>query len=94
MSAEEACNLGLVNHVVPELELEAKASEILSALRQMSVPALELARRTIVDTTGRSFDDALKHAEDLYLNKLMLLKDPVEGVQAFMNKRPPVWKHK
>src|SRR5262252_7379084 len=69
MSAEEACNLGLVNHVVPELELEAKASEILSTLRQMSVPALELARRTIVDATGRPFEDALKHAEDLYLNK-------------------------
>src|SRR5215467_2181238 len=59
MSAEEACSLGLVNYVVPELELESKAAEILGALRQMSVPALELARRSIVETAGRSFEDAL-----------------------------------
>lgn len=94
MSAEEACALGLVNHVVPELELESKAAEILAVLKQMSVPALELARRAIVETGGRSFDDALKHAEDLYLNRLMLHKDPIEGVQAFTDKRPPLWKHK
>jgi cyclohexa-1,5-dienecarbonyl-CoA hydratase len=94
MSAEEAWRLGLVNHVVPELELEIKAAEIFAALRQMSVPALELGRRAIVETGSRSFDEALKHAEDLYLNRLMLHKDPIEGVQAFIDKRPPVWKHK
>jgi len=94
MTADEARALGLVNHVVPELELEAKAAEVLGALRQMSVPALELARRAISEAAGRSFEDALKRAEDIYLNRLMMHKDPIEGVQAFMDKRPPVWKHK
>jgi len=94
LTAEEARMLGLVNHVVPEAELESKTHEILDVLRQMSVPALETARRTMVEAAGLPFDAALKKAEDIYLNKLMSYKDPQEGVQAFVDKRAPVWRHK
>jgi len=94
LTAEEARAVGLVNYVVPELELEAKAAEVLAVLRQMSVPALEKARRAIAETAGMPFEDALKHAEQIYLNDLMSFRDPLEGVQAFVEKRTPVWKHK
>jgi cyclohexa-1,5-dienecarbonyl-CoA hydratase len=94
ITAEEARQVGLVNYLVSELELETKAEEVLASLRQMSVPALELARRAITEAAGLSFDEALRRAEDIYLNELMSHKDPVEGVQAFIEKRPPVWKHK
>jgi hypothetical protein len=33
-------------------------------------------------------------AEKMYLNELMTGLDPVEGLAAFMEKRPPVWKHR
>src|SRR5215469_14200711 len=57
LTAEEALSLGLVNYVVSELELETKAGEILGALRQLSVPALEMARRAMVDADGLSFEE-------------------------------------
>ncbi|HEX8186110.1 MAG TPA: enoyl-CoA hydratase/isomerase family protein, partial [Blastocatellia bacterium] len=44
LTAEAALSLGLVNHVVADTELEAKAEEVLGALRQMSAPALEMSR--------------------------------------------------
>jgi cyclohexa-1,5-dienecarbonyl-CoA hydratase len=94
LTAEEARALGLVNYVVAELELENKAAEILGALRQLSAPALELTRKAMVQAEGLAFDDALKQAEDIYLNQLMAHKDPSEGVQAFIDKRTPVWKHR
>jgi cyclohexa-1,5-dienecarbonyl-CoA hydratase len=94
LTAEEARALGLVNHVVPELELEAKAAGILDVLRQMSVPALEITRRTMAEVSGLPFEDALKKAEDAYLNKLMSCRDPLEGIQAFIDKRAPAWKHR
>lgn len=94
LTAETACALGLVNHVVGEQELETKAEELFTALRQLSVPALEMARRAMVQTAGLGFDEALKCAENLYLNRLMSYKDPQEGVEAFIEKRPPRWKHK
>jgi cyclohexa-1,5-dienecarbonyl-CoA hydratase len=93
-SAEAARALGLVNYVVAEEELEAKAEQILNHLRQLSTPALETARRTMNETRGLSFEVALKHAEDIYLNDLMSYKDPAEGIEAFIAKRPANWKHK
>jgi cyclohexa-1,5-dienecarbonyl-CoA hydratase len=94
LSAEAAHSLGLVNHVVADNALEAKCEELLATFRQLSVPGLEMARRAIVQTWGLGFDEALKSTEDLYLNELMSLKDPQEGVDAFIAKRPPRWKHK
>ena len=45
IGAPEALRLGLVNYVVAPAELEAKGQEILGRLRDLSAPALELARR-------------------------------------------------
>jgi cyclohexa-1,5-dienecarbonyl-CoA hydratase len=94
LSAEQAHAAGLVNYVVGESELEAKGEEILNALRQLSAPALQMARRAIIEGAWRGFDDALKRVEDIYLNQLMQLKDSVEGIESFIAKRPPRWKHK
>ncbi len=94
LTADVAQSLGLVNHVVAENGLESRCEELLNAFRQMSVPALEMARRAIVQTWGLGFDEALKRAEDIYLNELMSFRDPQEGVEAFIAKRPPRWKHK
>ncbi len=94
LTAETALRHGLVNHVVPDSEVESKAAEVLAVLRGLSVPALEKSRRAMTQASGLSFDEALKRAEDVYLNQLMSHKDPQEGVEAFMEKRPPRWKHK
>ncbi|MCI0488651.1 MAG: enoyl-CoA hydratase/isomerase family protein [Blastocatellia bacterium] len=94
LTAEAALSLGLVNHVVAEAELEAKAEELLNGLRQHSAPALELARRAIIVSAELPFNEALKRTEDIYLNQLMAHKDPQEGVEAFLAKRPPRWSHK
>ena len=38
------------------------------------------------------FDDAVRHAEDVYLNQLMATEDAEEGLRAIMAKRKPQWK--
>ncbi|HWP42097.1 MAG TPA: enoyl-CoA hydratase-related protein [Blastocatellia bacterium] len=94
LTAEAAQRIGLINHVVGDGDLESKTNEILNALRQLSVPALEMGRRAMVQARGLPFEEALKRSEDIYLNQLMSYKDPQEGVEAFIAKRPPRWKHK
>jgi cyclohexa-1,5-dienecarbonyl-CoA hydratase len=94
ITADAALAAGLVSHVVADNELEKKAEEVLGQLRQMSAPALETTRFAMTQAWGLSFDEALKRTEDTYLNRLMTLKDPQEGVEAFIAKRLPKWKHK
>jgi cyclohexa-1,5-dienecarbonyl-CoA hydratase len=92
--AREALRLGLVNHVVEADRLEAKLQEILSRLRELSAPALEMARRALDAARGRPFLEALDRAEDIYLNELMKTEDAHEGVKAFMEKRKPDWRNR
>jgi cyclohexa-1,5-dienecarbonyl-CoA hydratase len=94
IDADEALRIGLVSYVVEGAQLEARLQEILSRFRELSAPALEMARRALDLARGRTFADALARVEDLYLNELMKTEDAHEGVRAFMEKRKPAWRNK
>ena len=94
IDGHEALRLGLVNYLVPPAQLDAKAEEILSRLRELSTPALELTRRALDVGRGFSFKETLDQVENLYLNELMKTEDASEGVRAFMEKRKPAWRNR
>ncbi|HRZ08607.1 MAG TPA: hypothetical protein P5319_01845, partial [Gemmatimonadales bacterium] len=73
-------------------EFETGAAAMLADLASHSGPALRLAKRAVTDGADLSFKAALERAEHLYLTELMRLPDAHEGIAAFMEKRPPVWK--
>ncbi len=94
IEAADAKTFGLVNYVCSSEELEQTVSELLTKLRALSAASLELTKRAIDLGTGRSLDGALKDIEDLYLNELVKTKDATEGVNAFIEKRKPVWRNR
>jgi cyclohexa-1,5-dienecarbonyl-CoA hydratase len=94
IEAAEAARLGLVNYLLPGNELEQKASEIVSKFRSLSAAALALAREAIDLGRQRTLDSALKEVESLYLNELMKTHDASEGINAFIEKRKPDWRHR
>lgn len=94
IDAQEALRLGLVNHVVPPAQLEAKTQEILNKLRELSAPSLEATVRSLALARGRSFEEGLAKVEDYYLSELMKTTDANEGIQAFMEKRKPFWQNR
>jgi cyclohexa-1,5-dienecarbonyl-CoA hydratase len=94
MSAEEAHALGFVNRVVEEAALETAVKEVLSRIAQFSGPVLEIAKRVIASSIGLPLEQAIRKSQDIYLNQLMSLEDPKEGLQAVIERRKPVWRNK
>ena len=94
VEATEALRIGLVNYVVPSDQLEQKTSEILAKLRGLSSAALEHTKKAIDAGRSRPLDSALKEVENMYLHELMKTKDAVEGINAFSEKRKPVWRNR
>jgi cyclohexa-1,5-dienecarbonyl-CoA hydratase len=63
-------------------------------LTKLSAAVLRLTKRAVqVGSVGR-FDEGLAAVEELYLGPLMETEDAHEGLNAFMEKRAPVWKDK
>lgn len=94
ISAMEAERIGLINRVFPEDEFEEKTKEFLEKFLNKSSAVLKLTKKAIDTSLYATVIDALKNAEDIYLNELMNTNDANEGIAAFMEKRQPDWKGK
>lgn len=89
--AEEAAAMGLVTAVITD-EFNAAVDDYVAQLTDLSRPVLALAKRAVLQGLDRPLSAALVGADALYLNDLMALHDPHEGLAAFMQKRAPVWR--
>jgi cyclohexa-1,5-dienecarbonyl-CoA hydratase len=94
IDAATACDWGLVSEVVAEGELGACLEEWLKKLRPLSRAALAQAKAAWFDIEGSFFSQGLQKAERRYLEQLMLTHDAAEGLQAFLDKREPQWRHR
>ena len=90
MGAAEAARVGLISRVVEDLE--AETHRLVRLLAGKSAAILKLARRALRDGADGSFSEALARVERLYGEGLLATQDMDEGVQAFLEKRPPRWK--
>ncbi|MCG6924366.1 MAG: enoyl-CoA hydratase/isomerase family protein [Acidobacteria bacterium] len=92
LSAAEAQAAGLVTRVVPDDRLEAEAAALVHRFEESSAPIVQLARRAIAGGLDLPLEEAVEHAEDVYLNQLMATEDVEEGLRAVVEKRKPDWK--
>jgi cyclohexa-1,5-dienecarbonyl-CoA hydratase len=92
LTATEAQRAGLVSRVVPDDRLEAEAAALIRRFEESSAPVVQLARRAIAGGLDLPLEEAVQHAEDVYLNQLMATEDVEEGLRAVAEKRKPDWK--
>lgn len=85
---------GLIELVAPPQELAAAVDRWFDAhFASRSAAALRHAAFALRSGARHHVARVLPELEDLYLNRLMRTKDAVEGIEAFLEKRPPVWSH-
>lgn len=94
VTAERALELGLINRLVPEIQLQAAVSDLIMRITSHSGPVLTMAKRAILGGMGMSLKDGLKHSMNIFLNELYRLEDSQEGLKAIIEKRKPNWKNR
>ncbi len=93
ISAEEALKMGLINKIVSKEELTAATEDFVKPYLKLSAEVLRKTKKAIMAGLMDDFDPSLKIIEDIYLEELMNTEDAQEGLNAFMEKRKPVWKN-
>jgi cyclohexa-1,5-dienecarbonyl-CoA hydratase len=94
MAAERARDLGLVNWVVPQDELQKKVNEVIAKVTAQSGPVLTMAKRAVLGSLGLSLRDGVRNSMKIFLNELTDLEDSQEGLRALVEKRAPQWKNR
>ena len=93
IDAQTALAIGLVNHVVPADQLEAKTMEIAGRMAEKSPIALRLAKEAVKLASRSNLDEGLRREVDLFA-LCFSSEDKDEGVKAFLEKRKAEFKGK
>jgi cyclohexa-1,5-dienecarbonyl-CoA hydratase len=92
IGAADAERLGLITRAVPDDRLDAEVAAVVQRFQEASAPVVQLTRRAITGGLDLPYDEAVRHAEDVYLNQLLNTYDVEEGLRAVSEKRRPSWK--
>ena len=89
--ADEAFRLGIFSRVVPHDQLEAETRKLAGMLAAKPPIALALAKRAIYESEHRSLEDMLQMELEHQL-ACFESDDAREGLQAFLEKRTPIFR--
>jgi enoyl-CoA hydratase len=89
--APEALRLGLVDEVIDDDDFDAEVERIAGALAAKPTRSIGLLKRAVDRGAGLPIDEALR-MEEAAVAELMGTEDAAEGLQAFLDKRRPVFR--
>ncbi len=91
ISADEALQIGLVNLVIPETEMNKIVQEFIdSIISETSPTAIGLLKELLFRIQGMSVADALDYAANLQALSHMT-DDSKKGIEQYLNNKKPQW---
>jgi len=91
MTAEEAERCGLVSRIVPAERLEVEAMEVAARIGSFSAPLVRMLKEAARHAQETASGTGLAHERRLF-QLTFALEDRREGMAAFIEKRPPVYR--
>lgn len=90
ISAARAAEIGLINKAVPSDELDSETNQLARKLANKSAHALALGKTAFYQQLEMGISDAYALA-GAKMARNMMDRDAAEGIDAFVEKREPVW---
>ncbi len=92
-SVQHLLNHGLVNEVVEKNQLDEVVSNFFEKqFLPKSASSIRIAHKGCRMVIAEQYKNLIGRLESLYLEDLMDTADAVEGINSFLEKRPPEWK--
>ena len=88
--AEQALAFGLVNRVVADMELRTHVAALARKIASKSPLTLKMGKEAFYRQIDMDLAAAYAHTSQV-MTQNMLAHDAEEGIDAFLQKRPPVW---
>jgi enoyl-CoA hydratase/carnithine racemase len=93
IKADRALEMGLVNRVVPEADLESETRKWAAELAGKSPIALQIAKTAYYNAADLDYYKAFEYMNEAFA-RMCTSEDAAEGIRAFMEKRAPSWQEK
>lgn len=90
--AAEATHLGLVTRVVQDDQLDNAVTQVVDQICSKSGAAVRLGKAMYEKQLAMNIPDAYEFAGQIQAHNMMMA-DASEGIDAFLQKRRPIWKH-
>lgn len=90
INATRAEQLGLINRVVPQQDLEAETTQLAETIAQKLSAAVKIGKQTFYEQLQMPTDQAYEHAGNVMVEN-MLYAQTEAGIEAFLNKQTPKW---
>lgn len=91
ISAADAARIGLINRAVPDASLDAEVEQLAQRIAGKSRVTVALGKAAFYRQAEMDLASAYDYAARV-MTENMLKKDAEEGIDAFIEKRDPVWK--
>lgn len=91
LSAQEAADWGIATRVVPHDDLHDAAQKLASEFAAGPTGAFGATKRLLADTYGNGLESQME-LESRAIARASTGADALEGIDAFVNKRPPIYK--
>ncbi|HVH75672.1 MAG TPA: enoyl-CoA hydratase [Stellaceae bacterium] len=90
VDADSARAIGLVNRVVPRAELTAATTALAREIAQKSALTLKIGKEAFYRQLELDLAASYRYTAEVMTTN-MLTRDAAEGIDAFLEKRPPQW---
>ena len=92
ISAAELEKAGLVSRVLPPAELMPAALKLAEQIASLSLPIVKLAKASVLASFDSTLTTGMQIERSLF-QSTFALEDQKVGMQAFVDKKAPQWKH-